>query len=83
MPQTEEEFREEIVDAEEFWQFPCCWTAIDGCPIDMKYPPGGLQECKDYHNFKNFYSIVVMARLDSHYRFVCGSCGFQEVLMMQ
>ena len=41
MPQTEEEFKEEILDVEEFWQFPCCWTTIDGCPMVMKYPPGG------------------------------------------
>ena len=76
MPQTEEEFKEEILDVEEFWQFPSCWTAIDGCPIVMKCPPGGLQACKVYHNFKNFYSIVLMAMVDSHYRFVWDSCGF-------
>ena len=83
MPQTEEEFKEEILDVEKFWQFPCCWTAIDGCPIVMKYPPGGLEACKEYHNFKNFYSIVLLAMVDSHYRFVWGSCRFQEVLMMR
>ena len=42
----------------------------------MKCPPGGLQACKVYHNFKNFYSIVLMAMVDSHYRFVWDSCGF-------
>ena len=76
MPQTEEEFKQKILDMEEFWQFPCCWTALDGCHIPMKCPPGGLQSCKEYHNFKNFYSIVLMAMVDSHYRFVWGSCGF-------
>ena len=54
MPQTEEEFKQKILDMEKFWQFPCCWTAIDGCHIPMKCPPGGLQACKEYHNFKNF-----------------------------
>ncbi|XP_068670071.1 uncharacterized protein [Montipora foliosa] len=61
---------------EECWQFPCCWAAIDGCHIPMKCPPGGLEACKEYHNFKNFYSIVLMGMVDSHYRFVWGSCGF-------
>ncbi|CAH3124308.1 unnamed protein product [Pocillopora meandrina] len=70
MPQTEEEFKQKILDMEEFFKFPCCWTAIDGCHIPMKCPPGGLQACKEYHNFKNFYSIVLMAMVDSHYRFV-------------
>ena len=76
MPQTGEEFKQKILDIEEFWQFPCCWTAIDGCHIPMKCPPGGLQACKEYHNFKNFYAIVLMAMVDSHYRFVWCNCGF-------
>ncbi|XP_067034836.1 uncharacterized protein [Acropora muricata] len=61
---------------EEFWQFPCCWAAIDGCHIPMKCPPGGQEACKEYHNFKNFYSIVSMGMVDFHYRFIWGSCGF-------
>ncbi|CAH3104962.1 unnamed protein product, partial [Pocillopora meandrina] len=64
---TEEEFKQKILDMEEFWQFPCCWTAIDCSHILMKCPPGELQACKEYHNFKNFYSIVLMAMVDSHY----------------
>ena len=39
-------------------------------------PPGGQGACKEYHNFKNFYSIVLMSMLDAKYRFVWGSCGF-------
>ena len=46
------------------------------CPIVMKCPPRGLQACKVYLNFKNFYSVILMAMVDSHYRFVWGSCGF-------
>ena len=76
MPHSEEEFRNKVVDMEEMWQFPCCWSAIDGCHIPLKCPPGGLESCKEYHNFKNFYSIVLMALVDSHYRFVWGSCGY-------
>ena len=61
---------------EEMWQFPCCWAAIDGCHISIKCPPGGLESSKEYHNFKNFYSIVLMGMVDSHYRFIWGSCGY-------
>ena len=54
-----------------------CWGAIDGCHIPIKCPlQGGLKSCKEYHNFKNFYSIVLMAMVDSKYRFRWGSCGF-------
>lgn len=76
MPKSEEDFKSKMVDMEELWQFPCCWAAIDGCHMPMKCPPGGLESCKEYHNFKNFYSIVLMALVDSHYRFVWASCGF-------
>ena len=70
MPKCREDFEEKIVDMEEFWQFPCTWAALDGCHNPMKCPPGGLSACKEYHNFKNFYSIVLMALVDSNYRFI-------------
>ena len=54
---------------EEAWQFPCCWSAVDGCRIPIKCPPGGLESCKEYHNFKNFFSMVLMGMVDSKYRF--------------
>ena len=76
LPKCREDFEEKIVDMEEFWQFPCTWAALDGCHIPMKCPPGGLAACKEYHNFKNFFSIVLMALVDSNYRFIWGSCGF-------
>ena len=76
MPKSEEEFREKILDMEEMWQFPCCWSALDGCHIPVKCPPGGQESSKEYHNFKNFYSVVLMSLVDSHYRFIWGSCGF-------
>ena len=31
---------------------------------------------KKYHNFNNFYSIVMMAIVDAKYRFVWASIGF-------
>lgn len=48
----------------------------DGCHIPIKCPPGGLEACKEYHDFKNFNSILLMGLVDSHYRFVWGSCNF-------
>ena len=76
MPKSEIEFYQKISEMEQLWQFPCCWGAIDGCHIPIKCPPGGLQSCKEYHNFKNFYSIVLMAMVYAKYRFTWGSCGF-------
>ena len=76
MPETKEDFERKILDMEELWQFPFCWGAIDGCHIPIKCPSGGLQASKEFHNFKNFYSVVLMAIVDSNYRFVWASCGF-------
>lgn len=76
LPDSTEAFKEKILDMEELWQFPCCWAAIDGCHIPIKCPPGGLESCKEFHNFKNFYSIVLMAMVVSKDRFIWGSCGF-------
>ena len=36
MPKSEEEFTSKILDMEESWQFPCCWSAVDGCHIPIK-----------------------------------------------
>ena len=75
-PENEQQFKEKMLDMEERWQFPCCWAAIDGCHIPLKCPDGGLAACKEYHNFKNFYSIVLMGIVDAQYRFIWGSYGF-------
>ncbi|XP_038050624.1 protein ANTAGONIST OF LIKE HETEROCHROMATIN PROTEIN 1-like [Patiria miniata] len=75
-PEDEAQFKEKMLDMEEHWQFPCCWAAVDGCHIPIKCPAGGLEACKEYHNFKNFYSIVLMGLVDAKYRFIWASCGF-------
>ena len=76
MPKSEEEFRSKLRYTEEAWQFPCFWSAVDGCHIPINCPPGGLESCKEYHNFKNFFSVVLIGMVDSKYRFVWASCGY-------
>ena len=75
-PTSEEEFKKCMVEMESEWQFPCCFGAIDGCHIPIKCPSSGLEACKEFHNFKNFYSIVLMGIIDAHYRFIWASAGF-------
>ena len=76
MPHSEQEYKNKMVEMEEMWQFPCCWGALDGCHIPIQCPPGGRESNKEYHNLKNFYSIILMAMVDSHYQFIWGSCGY-------
>ena len=66
-----------MVDMEEFWQFPCCWAAVDVCHIPIKcLYLDELESCKEFCNFKKFYSLVLMAFVDAKYRFIWVSCGF-------
>ena len=75
-PKNEETLKNCMVEMDSQWQFPCCFGAIDGCHIPIKCPPGGLEACKEFHNFKNFYSIVLMGIVDDQYRFIWASAGF-------
>lgn len=74
-PTTREQFEEKILDTEQLWQFPCCWGAIDGCHLSINCPPGGQEAQKEYHNFKNFFSVVLMAMVDAKCRFIWASVG--------
>lgn len=49
---------------------------VDGCYIPIKSLAGGLAANKEYHNFKNFYSVVLMAMVDFQYIFLLASCGY-------
>ena len=64
------------MNMDEMRQFSFCWSAIDGCHIRVKCPSGGGEARKEYHDFKNFYSVVAMALVDSNHRFIWETCGF-------
>ena len=55
------------------WQFPVAFAAIDGYHLPIKCPSGGAESAKEYHNFKDFYSVVLMALVDAHKWFVWAS----------
>ena len=74
-PTTENDFKEAIIDMEQLWQFSYAFAAIDGCHLPIKCPPGGRESNKEYHNFKEFYSIVLMALVDAKYCFIWANCG--------
>ena len=76
IPRTEQEFKQKMKEMNDKWQFPFCWATIDECHIPIKCPPGGAASCKEYHKFKNFDSVVLMAMVDSRDRFIWASCGF-------
>ena len=75
-PRDEEQLIVKMEEMEQEWQFPYAYAAIDGCHIPIKCPAGGLESSKEFHNFKNFYSIVLIAMIDAKYKFVWASAGW-------
>ena len=74
-PKREENFRQALIDMESEWQFKFAFATIDGSHFPIKCPPGGPEAMKQYHNFKNFYSVVLLALVDAKYRFIWAALG--------
>ena len=74
-PQTSEELKRAVNHMERMWQCTCAFAAVDGTHIPIKYPPGGAEAAKEYFNYKNFYSIILMGVVDARCRFLWANCG--------
>ena len=57
------------------WQFEYAFSAIDGSHVPIKCLPGGAQAMKQYRNFKIFYSVTLLALVDTKYWFIWASLG--------
>ncbi|KAK0133221.1 putative nuclease HARBI1 [Merluccius polli] len=73
-PTSEAAWRAIAADFFEKWQYPNCLGALDGKHIYIQ-PPG--HSGSTFHNYKGRFSVVLMAVVDAHYRFVYVSVGAQ------
>lgn len=66
-PDSEDEWKVVAHDFEDMWNFPHCLGAMDGkhCRIDPPLRSGSL-----YHNYKETFSIVLLAVVDAQLRFI-------------
>ncbi|XP_052242474.1 putative nuclease HARBI1 [Dreissena polymorpha] len=71
-PSTPEEWRQLADGFLKNWNFSNCVAAIDGKHIAIRKPAssGSL-----YYNYKGFFSIIVLAIVDSDYKFVWCDLG--------
>ena len=74
-PKSVDDFRNKLQEMECEWQYKYAFAAIDGWHCPIKCPAGVTESMKQYYNFKNFYSVVLLALVDAHYRFIWASIG--------
>ena len=74
-PKTGEEFLNSIKAMETLWHFPTAFGGVDGCHISLKCPHGGNEPSKEYYNFNNFYSVVMMGIVGADYQVQLGYLG--------
>ena len=67
IPETEEQWITVAQGFERRWNFPNCIGAIDGKHIRLRNPSHGGSH---FFNYKRFYSMVLLAVVDSEYRFM-------------
>lgn len=71
-PTTNEEIKMTIDGFATKYQYPLCLGSLDGTHISVT-PPMGFET--DYFNYKKFYSIIMLAVVDSNLRFTYVNIG--------
>ena len=71
-PSTESEWRHISNDFETLWDLPHCIGAIDGKHIGIDCPK---KTGSNYHNYKGFFSLVLLAVCDARYNFMLFDVG--------
>ncbi|KAG5862374.1 hypothetical protein JTB14_008837 [Gonioctena quinquepunctata] len=72
IPASEREWKDVAQQFERRWNFPNCIGAIDGKHINIRKPPGSGSY---YFNYKNSFSVVLMAVVNANYEFIMVDVG--------
>lgn len=71
-PQSPEEWKQVADGFASRWQYYNCLGALDGKHVAVRCPPNSGSY---YYNYKGFYSIILMALVDSDYKFIYVDIG--------
>lgn len=71
-PTTPDEWRKIADCFYNKWNFPHTCAAVDGKHVACRCPPNSGST---YHNYKGFYSIVLLAAVDADYKFIWADIG--------
>ena len=77
LPRTEVEWETIADDFMKRWEMPNCIGALDGKHIIMQTV---ANTWSTYYNYKGEHSIVLMALVDAHRRFICVDIGCNGIV---
>uniref|UniRef100_K1QSK7 Putative nuclease HARBI1 n=1 Tax=Magallana gigas TaxID=29159 RepID=K1QSK7_MAGGI len=72
VPSSQADWEKIANEFEDTWNFPNCIGAMDGKHIAIRCP---LKSGSNYYNYKQFYSIGLLALVDADYKFKYIDCG--------
>lgn len=71
-PQEEAEWIKIADEYNNMWNFPNCIGAIDGKHCRIQAPSNSHST---FHNYKGYFSLILMAIVDARYRFIWVDIG--------
>ena len=74
LPDSNEKWLSVAKEFQEKWQFPNYFGAINGKPVPLNNP---FNCGSTYFNYKNFFSIALLALVDADYKFLHVNVGCQ------
>jgi len=72
VPNSTQQWQEVASNFWQLWNFPHCLRAVDGKHIKIMSP---VNSGSMYFNYKHYFSVVLMALVDAHYKFLFVDVG--------